>query len=110
MRHVIDPRLLREDPDTVRAAQAKRGLSGESVDRALEADQRRRAAIADFEHLRAEQKSLSKLIPQAQGDERQEGLGAGFPEQPGPGVLGQGQAAAGQGSRRGRLQTETAAP
>ena len=70
MRHVIDPRLLREDPDTVRAAQAKRGLSGESVDRALEADQRRRAAIADFEHLRAEQKSLSKLIPQAQGDER----------------------------------------
>ena len=70
MRHVIDPRLLREDPDTVRAAQAKRGLSGESVDRALEADQRRRAAIADYEQLRAEQKSLSKLIPQAQGDER----------------------------------------
>ncbi|HEX7739810.1 MAG TPA: serine--tRNA ligase [Marmoricola sp.] len=67
---MIDPRLLREDPDTVRAAQAKRGLSGESVDRALEADQRRRAAIADYEQLRAEQKSLSKLIPQAQGDER----------------------------------------
>ena len=67
---VIDPRLLREDPDTVRAAQAKRRLSGESVDRALEADVRRRAAIADFEQLRAEQKSLSKQIPQAQGDER----------------------------------------
>ena len=35
---VIDPRLLRDDPDRVRAAQAKRGLSGDVVDGALEAD------------------------------------------------------------------------
>jgi seryl-tRNA synthetase len=67
---VIDPRLLREDPDRVRRAQRKRGLSADVVDRALAADERRRTAIADFERLRAEQKSLGKLIPKAQGEEK----------------------------------------
>ena len=70
-RHVIDPRLLRDDPDRLRAAQAKRGLSSESVDRALAADQARRAAITEFERLRSEQKSLGKRIAQAQGEEKQ---------------------------------------
>jgi seryl-tRNA synthetase len=67
---MIDPRILREEPDRVRAAQAKRGLSGDAVDRALAADGARRRAIADFEAKRAEQKRLGKLIPQAQGEER----------------------------------------
>ncbi|GAB3653800.1 serine--tRNA ligase [Nocardioides korecus] len=69
---MIDPRLLREDPDQIRAAQTKRGLSPEVVDRALEADAARRTAIADFEQLRAEQKSLGKLIPKATGEEKAE--------------------------------------
>jgi seryl-tRNA synthetase len=69
---VIDPRLLRDDPDRLRAAQEKRGLSAAVVDAALEADAARRAAIVDFEHLRAEQKQLGKLIPKAQGEERAE--------------------------------------
>lgn len=68
---MIDARLLRDDPDRVRAAQAKRGLSGEVVDLALSADAERRAAIAAFEEKRAEQKSLGALIPKAQGDEKQ---------------------------------------
>jgi seryl-tRNA synthetase len=68
---VIDPRLLRDDPDKLRAAQAKRGLSSESVDRAVAADQARRTAITDFERLRAEQKTLGKQIPHAQGEEKQ---------------------------------------
>ncbi len=68
---MIDPRILRDDPDRVRAAQAKRGLSDEVVDRALAADTERRRAIADFEAKRAEQKQLGKLIPQAQGEEKQ---------------------------------------
>lgn len=68
---MIDPRILREDPDRVRAAQAKRGLSDEVVDRALSADTERRSAIAAFEAKRAEQKQLGKLIPQAQGEEKQ---------------------------------------
>jgi seryl-tRNA synthetase len=68
---VIDPRLLRDDPDLVRAAQTKRGLSADVVDDALAADERRRSAIVEFERLRAEQKSLGKQIPQAQGEEKQ---------------------------------------
>jgi seryl-tRNA synthetase len=68
---VIDPRLLRDDPDLVRAAQTKRGLSTEVVDDALAADERRRSTIVEFERLRAEQKTLGKQIPQAQGEEKQ---------------------------------------
>ncbi len=54
----------------MRAAQAKRGLSADVVDRALAADAARRAAIADYEALRAEQKQLGKLIPKAAPEEK----------------------------------------
>ncbi len=69
---MIDPRVLRDDPDRVRAAQAKRGLSSEGVDEAVRADEQRRGAIADFEKLRAEQKQLGKQISTAQGDAKAE--------------------------------------
>jgi seryl-tRNA synthetase len=69
---VIDPRVLREDPDRVREGQAKRGLSPDVVDRAIAADERRRSSIAEFERLRAEQKALGKQIPRAEGDEKAE--------------------------------------
>jgi seryl-tRNA synthetase len=69
---MIDPHVLRDDPDRVRAAQAKRGLSGEVVDRALEADRARREAITTYESRRAEQKQLGKQIPRAEGEEKQE--------------------------------------
>ena len=55
----------------MRAAQTKRGLSTAVVDDALAADERRRSSIVEFEALRAEQKSLGKQIPQAQGEEKQ---------------------------------------
>ncbi len=67
---MIDPRLLRDDPDLLRKAQEKRGLSAAVVDRALAADTARRAAIADFEQLRSEQKQLGKLISKATGEEK----------------------------------------
>lgn len=69
---MIDPRILRDEPDRVRAAQAKRGLSADVVDRAVSADTARRQAIGEFEAKRAEQKQLGKLIPRAQGEEKQE--------------------------------------
>ena len=69
---MIDPRVLRDDPDRVRAAQRRRGLSADVVDEALTVDSRRREAIVEFERLRGEQKTLGKLIPKAQGDEKQE--------------------------------------
>ncbi len=69
---MIDPRLLRDDPDRLRAAQKRRGLSADVVDEAVAADERRRRAIADFERLRAEQKTLGRQIPKAAPEERQE--------------------------------------
>ena len=67
---MIDPRLLRDEPDRVRAAQVKRGLSADVVDRALSADTARRESIAVFERLRSEQKQLGKQVSRAQGDEK----------------------------------------
>jgi seryl-tRNA synthetase len=69
---VIDPRLLRDDPESLRAAQRRRGEPTERVDDAIAADERRRAAIGAFEKLRAEQKSVGGRIAKAQGDEKQE--------------------------------------
>ena len=68
---MIDPRLLRDSPDRVRAAQVKRGLSADVVDRALSADEARRAAIASYEAQRAEQKASGALVARAQGEEKQ---------------------------------------
>jgi seryl-tRNA synthetase len=68
---VIDLRAVRDDPDRVRVAQAKRGASPDVVDELLAADERRRATISDFERLRAEQKALGKQIPRAQDEQRQ---------------------------------------
>ncbi len=68
---MIDPRVLRDDPDRVRAAQAKRGLSDDVVDRALAADSARRTAIAGFESKRSEQKKRGKDVAAAAGDEKQ---------------------------------------
>ncbi|MFI6076603.1 serine--tRNA ligase [Actinoplanes sp. NPDC051343] len=67
---MIDLRLLREDPELIRASQRLRGESTEVVDSLLRADEQRRAATQRFESVRAEQKSLSKQVPKASGDER----------------------------------------
>lgn len=68
---MIDAKLLREDPESIRAAQRRRGESEEIVDQLISADERRRASIAAFEAVRGEQKNLGKLIPKAQGEEKQ---------------------------------------
>jgi seryl-tRNA synthetase len=67
---VIDLRLLREDPESIRASQRLRGESTEVVDRLLRADEERRSATQRFEAVRAEQKSLGKQVAKASGDER----------------------------------------
>jgi seryl-tRNA synthetase len=67
---VIDLRQLRDDPDLVRASQRARGESEAAVDSLLAADETRRATIATFEALRAEQKQLGKQMPKASGVER----------------------------------------
>ncbi|HEY5483208.1 MAG TPA: serine--tRNA ligase [Propionibacteriaceae bacterium] len=67
---MIDPKLLRTDPDRLRRAQEARGESPELIDQLLSADETRRSSIAAFERLRAEQKELGALIPKASGDEK----------------------------------------
>ncbi|MFD8957521.1 serine--tRNA ligase, partial [Streptomyces anulatus] len=67
---MIDLRLLREDPDRVRASQRARGEDVDLVDALLSADELRRSSGVRFDELRAEQKSLGKLIPKASPDER----------------------------------------
>ena len=67
---MIDPRLLREQPDLVRASARTRGEDVVLVDRALAADAVRREAISSYEALRAEQKALGRQVASATGDER----------------------------------------
>jgi len=67
---VIDPQLLRDDPDAVRASQQARGASTALVDEALTADLTRRRVISESESLRASQKLLGKQVAAAKGEEK----------------------------------------
>jgi seryl-tRNA synthetase len=67
---VIDPALLRENPDLVRRSQQARGNSPESVDEAIAADAARRTAINAFEALRAEQNAFGKTVAQAPKEDK----------------------------------------
>ncbi|MGW9114283.1 serine--tRNA ligase [Microbacterium sp. NPDC055683] len=67
---MIDPVLLREDPELVRRSQVARGNSPETVDAALAADASRRSAITAFEELRAEQNAFGKRVAKAPKDEK----------------------------------------
>ena len=67
---MIDPRLLRDDPDLVRTSLRRRGESPDKVDALVAADAARRSAIAEFEALRAEQKQIGRQVAQASGDDK----------------------------------------
>ncbi|MVA74829.1 serine--tRNA ligase [Auraticoccus sp. F435] len=67
---MIDPKLLRTDPDRVRDSLRARGEDASLVDELLAADEQRRAAIAGYEARRAEQKGLGKEVARAQGEEK----------------------------------------
>ena len=67
---MIDLRALRENPELYRASQRARGADVSLVDRLLEADETRRARLAAFETLRAEQKAVSRSVGKASPEER----------------------------------------
>ena len=67
---MIDIKFLRENPDAVRASQKGRGEDVAVVDKVLASDEMKRAAITEFEQLRAEQNILSKAVGAAKGDEK----------------------------------------
>ena len=61
---MIDLRLLREDPDLVKAAYARRG-GVDGLDRVVDLDERHRSLLSEVETLRADQNRSSKAIGQA---------------------------------------------
>ncbi len=69
---MIDPQLLRDDPDAVRKSQQLRGAPVELVDEAIAADLARRAAISAFEADRAEQNAFGKVVATAPKDKKAE--------------------------------------
>ncbi len=69
---MIDPVLLRENPDLIKRSQEARGESVALVDNALLADVERRSAIAAFEELRAEQNLFGKRVATAPKEEKKQ--------------------------------------
>ena len=67
---MIDLKVLRDNPDAVKHSQKVRGEDPTIVDQLLAADTLSRAAITEFETLRAEQNTLSKAVGSAKGDEK----------------------------------------
>jgi seryl-tRNA synthetase len=71
---MIDLKLLRAQPDTVKESQRLRGDDPGIVDAVLAADVESRAALTEFESRRAEQKALGKEVAQAQGEQKAQAL------------------------------------
>ena len=67
---MIDPALLRENPDAIKASQRARGADESLVDAAANADVAWRKVLLEFENLRAEQNAASKLVASAPKEEK----------------------------------------
>jgi len=71
---MLDLKLIRSDPERIKAALARRGAA-EEVDRLLALDARRRELLPEIEGAQAERKTLSKQI----GEAKQKGEDAAEP-------------------------------
>ena len=70
---MLDIRLIRSEPDAVRAALARRDpAAAETVDTVLALDQRWRGLTTELEQLRSEQNSAGKALRGAPGPEQRE--------------------------------------
>ena len=67
---MIDPNLLRENPDAIKASQRARGNDESIVDEAVNADATWRKKLQEFETLRAEQNAAAKLVGSASKEDR----------------------------------------
>ena len=70
---MIDIRVLREDPEGVKAALSRRGVEASEIDAVIAADVAHRAHQTRYESLRAEVKALSRAVAEAKraGNEAQ---------------------------------------
>ncbi|MHC4732355.1 MAG: serine--tRNA ligase, partial [Planctomycetota bacterium] len=66
---MLDLRFIRENPDEVRAAVRRRGITVD-LDRLLDLDRDLLDLRREREETKAEQNRLSKSVPQLQGDEK----------------------------------------
>ena len=62
---MIDIRLVRDDPEAVKAALGRRGVDPAEIDRLVELDAAARAAVGRRDELRAEVKELSQQVGEA---------------------------------------------
>jgi len=62
---MLDPKLLRENPDKIRASQKKRGLDPKSIDEALKLDTQWRKIKNENDNLRSERNKFSLEINKA---------------------------------------------
>ena len=74
---MIDPNLLRENSDAIKASQRARGNDESIVDEAVQADATWRKKLQEFETLRAEQNAAAKLVGAASKEDRPTLIAAG---------------------------------
>ena len=74
---MIDPNLLRENPEAIKASQRARGNDESIVDEAVNADATWRKKLQEFETLRAEQNAAAKLVGSASKEDRPTLIAAG---------------------------------
>jgi seryl-tRNA synthetase len=67
---MLDIKLIREQPDFVKAELAKRGTDPAEVDRLLEADKKRRTLQSEVDQLRADRKRRAREVGKLPPDER----------------------------------------
>jgi seryl-tRNA synthetase len=74
---MLDIRLIRSEPDAVKAALARRGdVAPDAIDNVLELDERWRGVTTELEELRAEQNRASKALRGAPSPEQREQMAA----------------------------------
>ena len=73
---MLDLKLIRDNPEVVKAGILKKHHDPGMVDRVLEIDRRRREVVQEVERLRAEQNRASGEIPKLKGEGREQRIAA----------------------------------
>src|SRR3989442_15204045 len=73
---MLDLKLIRDNPELVKAGLRKKHRDPGMVARVLEIDRRRREVVQEVEGLRAEQDRGSGEIPKVKGEEREQRIAA----------------------------------
>jgi seryl-tRNA synthetase len=68
---MIDVKILRENPESIRQSQVARGEDPKAVDELVKLEAVQRDLLQKYEELRAEQNAVSKKVGQAEANERQ---------------------------------------